>query len=118
MISSKETSLKLGLSHRTIRLYCQQGKLDCEKISNKWYVSEESLDNFVKVEVIGKTETVRQTGKEKETFKSLDLPPFYIMSQRIGYLEGKLEMLERENTLLREQLTYQKTSWVRKLFKR
>lgn len=125
MISSKEAGLKLGLSHRTIRLYCQQGKLDCEKTRNRWFVNEESLDSFITVEVIGNNQSARQIGKEKETFKGLDLPPFYVMSQRIGYLEGKLEVYENRIkelkaaiNLLREQLDFRKQSWIKKLFKR
>jgi len=124
VISSKEASLKLGLSHRTIRLYCQKGKLDCKKTRNRWLVNEESLDSFITVEVMGKNQSARQIGKEKETFKSLELPPFYVMSQRIGYLEGKLEVYESRikelkatNTLLQEQLDYRKLNWIKRLFK-
>lgn len=125
MISSREAGLKLGLSHRSIRLYCQQGKLDCEKRRNRWYVKEESLDNLITVEVVGNQQSARQTGKEKETVKGLDLPPFYVMSQRIGYLEGKLEVYESRIkelkatvSLLQEQLDYRRLSWIQKLFKR
>ncbi|MBA7626827.1 hypothetical protein ES703_34285 [subsurface metagenome] len=126
MISSREAGLKLGLSHRTIRLYCQQGKLKCQKIRNRWVVEEESLDSFITVEVVGNQQSARQTGKEKETFvKGLELPPFHIMSQKIGYLEGKLEVYENRIkelkatiNLLQEQLDYRKQSWIRKLFKR
>ncbi|GAH21976.1 unnamed protein product, partial [marine sediment metagenome] len=30
MITTKEASLRSGKSHRTIRLYCQKGKLNCQ----------------------------------------------------------------------------------------
>lgn len=125
MISSREAGLKLGLSHRSIRLYCQQGKLECQKIRNRWYVNEKSLDNLITVEVIGNHQSARQTGKEKESFKGLELPPFYVMSQRVGYLEGKLEVYESRIkelkatvNLLQEQLEYRRLSWIKRLFKR
>jgi len=118
LIPSKEASLRLGKAHRTIRLYCQQGRLNCEKINNKWYVDENSLEDFLSVKVVGKNEAVRQKGKEKDTAKDLELPPYFVLVRQVGYLEAKVEMLERENTLLKEQLTYQKTSWIRRLFER
>ncbi|GAH53461.1 unnamed protein product, partial [marine sediment metagenome] len=43
---------------------------------------------------------------------------YFVIVRQVGYLEAKVEMLERENTLLKEQLTYQKTSWIKRLFKR
>jgi len=119
LITTKEAGLRTGKAHRTIRLWCLKGKLNCKKIGKNWYVDESSLNDVLEVKVIGKNYEAQAKGKETDTFiKSLDLPPYYVLSQRIGYLEGKLEMLERENTLLKEQLTYQKTSWIRKLFKR
>jgi len=118
MISSKEASLRLGKAHRTIRLYCQKGMLSCEKISNKWYVDEKNLEDFLSVKIIGKNEAVRKKGKKKDTSKNLELPPYFILVRQVGYLETKVEILEKENTLLKEQLTYQKTSWIKRLFKR
>ncbi|MBA7493086.1 hypothetical protein ES702_03641 [subsurface metagenome] len=118
MITTKEVARRLGKSHRTIRLWCQNGKLDCEKVGKNWQVDEKKLDEFLTVKVIGNNETVRQKGKVKETSKDLELPPYYLLVRQLGFLEGKVEMLEKENTLLKEQLTYQKTSWIRKLFKR
>ena len=118
MITTKEASLRSGKSHRTIRLYCQKGKLNCQKVGKNLYVDESSLDDFLEVRVIGKDDEVRQKGKEKDTPKDLELPPYFVLVRQVGYLEAKVEMLERENTILKEQLTYQKTSWIKKLFKR
>ena len=118
MITTKEASLRSGKSHRTIRLYCKKGKLNCQKVGKNLYVDESSLDDFLEVRVIGKDDEVRKIGKEKDTPKSIALPPYFVIVRQVGYLEAKVEMLERENTLLKEQLTYQKTSWIRKLFKR
>ncbi|MBA7492286.1 hypothetical protein ES702_02835 [subsurface metagenome] len=118
MITTKEASLRLGKSHRTIRLYCQQGRLNCQKVGKNLYVDESSLDDVLEVRVIGKNDEVRKKGKEKDTSKDLELPPYFVLVRQVGYLEAKVEMLERENTLLKEQLTYQKTSWIRRLFKR
>ncbi|GAH07720.1 unnamed protein product, partial [marine sediment metagenome] len=105
-------------SHRTIRLYCKQGRLSCQKIGKNLYVDESSLDDFLEVKVIGKDDEVRKKGKEKDTSKSIALPPYFVIVRQVGYLEAKVEMLERENSLLKEQLTYQKTSWIKRLFKR
>ncbi|GAI65424.1 unnamed protein product, partial [marine sediment metagenome] len=49
MITTKEASLRLGKSHRTIRLYCQQGRLNCEKVGKNLYVDESSLDDVLEV---------------------------------------------------------------------
>jgi len=117
LITTKEASLRLGKSHRTIRLYCKKGKLNCQKVGKNLYVDESSLDDFLEVRVIGKDDEVRQKGKEKDTPKSIALPPYFVIVRQVGYLEAKVEMLERENTLLKEQLTYQKTSWIKRLFK-
>ena len=125
MIPSKEASLRLGKAHRTIRLYCQQGRLNCEKINNKWYVDENSLEDFISVKVVGKNEAVRQTGKEKDTAKSIALPPYHLLIYETGALKKEVEMLYKiiddlkaKNELLNEQLDYRKLSWIRKLFKR
>lgn len=61
---------------------------------------------------------VAEKGKVKDTPKSIALPPYFVIVRQVGYLEAKVEMLERENSLLKEQLTYQKTSWIKRLFKR
>ena len=118
MITTKEASLRLGKSLRTIRLYSQKGKLNCQKIGKNLYVDESSLDDLLEIRVIGKDDEVRQKGKVKDTPKSIALPPYFVIVRQVGYLEAKVEMLERENSLLKEQLTYQKTSWIRKIFKR
>ena len=118
MLNTKEVSLRLGLTERTIRNYCSNGRLKCEKKGKGWYIDESSLDNILEVSVIGTVETEGKIGKEKDTPKSIALPPYFVIVRQVGYLEAKVEMLERENTLLKEQLTYQKTSWIRKLFKR
>ncbi len=118
MITTKEASLRLGKSHRTIRLYCQQGRLNCQKVGKNLYVEESSLDDVLEVKVIGKDDEVRKKGKEKDTSKDLELPPYFVLVRQVGYLEAKVEMLEKENTLLKEQLTYQKTSWIKRIFKK
>ena len=118
MITTKEASLRLSKSHRTIRLWCLKGKLNCQKIGKNLYVDENSLDDFLEVKVIGKDDEVRKKGKEKDTSKSIALPPYFVIVRQVGYLEAKVEMLERENSLLKEQLTYQKTSWIKRIFKK
>jgi len=118
MLNTKEVSLRLGLTERSIRNYCSNGRLKCEKRSNKWLIDESSLDNILEVSVIGKQETEGKKGKEKDTAKDLELPPYFVLVRQVGYLEAKVEMLEKENTLLKEQLTYQKTSWIKRIFKR
>jgi len=92
--------------------------LRCQKIKNRWLVNESDLDDFLTVKVIGKDETAGKKAKETVTSKDIDFPPYFVMVRRVGYLEGKVEMLEKENTLLKEQLTYQKTNWIKRLFKR
>ncbi|GAG61638.1 unnamed protein product [marine sediment metagenome] len=118
MITTKEASIRLGLTERTIRNYCSKGRLKCEKRGKIWYIEESSLEDVLEVKIIGTEETERKIGKEKDTPKSIALPPYFVIVRQVGYLEAKVEMLERENSLLKEQLTYQKTSWIKRLFKR
>jgi len=121
-ITTKEVSERLGKSHRTIRYYCKEGILKCEKIGRNLYIEEEVLDDFmskIKFNVKGKKERVRVEGK------GIAYPPYILLAQRNGYLEAQvdifksqIEELKNKIILLEEQLTYQKTSWIRKLFKR
>jgi len=127
MITTKEAGLRLGLSERTIRNYCYKGKLRCEKRGKIWYIDESSLDDILEVKVIGKEEAERKIGKEYEeaSSKSLALPPYYLLVRENGYLKAQvdifknqIEELKNRLKLLEEQLTYQKTSWIKRLFKR
>jgi len=127
MITTKEAALRLGLSERTIRNYCQKGKLNCEKRGKSWYINEDSLDNMIDVKFIGKEETARKKGKEDTgpSSKSLALPPYYFLVQENGYLKAQvdifknqIEELKTKIKILEDQLTYQKTSWIKKLFQR
>jgi len=127
MITTKEASLRLGLSDRTIRNYCNKGKLKCEKRGKIWYIDESSLDDVLEVKVIGKEEAERKIGKEYEepSSKSLALPPYYLLVRENGYLKAQvdifknqIEELKNRIKLLEEQLTYQKTSWIKRIFKR
>jgi len=127
MITTKEASLRLGLSERTIRNYCSKGKLKCEKRGKIWYIDESSLDEVLEVKVIGKEEAERKIGKEYEepSSKSLALPPYYLLVRENGYLKAQvdifknqIEELKNRIELLEEQITYQKTSWIKKLFRR
>ncbi|MBA7630719.1 hypothetical protein ES703_38243 [subsurface metagenome] len=127
MITTKEASLRLGLSDRTIRNYCNKGKLRCEKRGKIWYIDESSLDDVLEVKVIGKEKAERKIGKEytEPSSKSLALPPYYLLVRENGYLKAQvdifknqIEELKNRIKLLEEQLTYQKTSWIKRLFKR
>jgi len=127
MITTKEASLRLGLSNRTIRNYCSKGKLKCEKRGKVWYIEESSLDDILEVKVIGTEETERKIGKEYEeaSSKGLALPPYYLLVRENGYLKAQvgifknqIEELKNGLKILEEQLTYQKTSWIKRLFKR
>ncbi len=120
MITTKEASLRLGLSDRTIRNYCYKGKLKCEKRGKIWYIDESSLDDILEVKVIGKEKAERKMGKEytEPSSKGLALPPYYLLVRENGYLKAQVDMLKERVKLLEEQLTYQKTSWIKRLFKR
>jgi len=126
MLNTKEVSLRLGLTERTIRNYCSNGKLKCEKRRKKWLIDESSLDDVIDVKIIGKQETERKKGTEYEEAlsKSLALPPYYLLVRENGYLKAQVDIFKNQITelknrikLLEEQLTYQKTSWIRRLFK-
>ncbi len=127
MITTKEAGLRLGLSERTIRNYCSKGRLKCEKKGKVWYIDESSLDDFLEVKVIGTEETERKIGTEYEepSSKSLALPPYYLLVRENGYLKAQVDIfknqiaeLKNRVKLLEEQLTYQKTSWIKRIFKR
>ena len=127
MITTKEASLGLGLSNRTIRNYCSKGRLKCEKRGKVWYIEESSLDDVLEVKVIGTEETKRKMGKEYEepSSKSLTLPPYYLLVRENGYLKAQADIfkdqvgeLKNRIKILEEQLTYQKTSCIKRIFKR
>ena len=127
MITTKEASLRLGLSERTIRNYCSKGRLKCEKRGKIWYIDESSLDDVLEVKIIGKEETERKIGMEYEepSSKSLALPPYYLLVRENGYLKAQvdifknqIEELKTKIKLLEEQLTYQRSSWIKRLFKK
>ena len=127
MITTKEASLRLGLTERTIRNYCSKGRLKSEKRGKIWYIDESSLDDVLEVKVIGTEEAERKIGtvNEEPSSKSLALPPYYLLVRENGYLKAQvdifknqIEELKTKIKLLEEQLTYQKTSWIRRLFKR
>ncbi|GAH63698.1 unnamed protein product [marine sediment metagenome] len=127
MITTKEASLRLGLTERTIRNYCSKGRLKCEKRGKIWYIEESSLDDVLEVKVVGTEETERKIGTEYDepSSKSLALPPYYLLVRENGYLKAQvdifknqIEELKNRIKLLEEQLTYQKTSWIKRLFKR
>ncbi len=127
MITTKEASLRLGLTERTIRNYCSKGRLKCEKRGKVWYIDESSLDDVLEVKVISTEEAERKIGKEYEELstKSLALPPYYLLVRENGYLKAQvdifknhIEELKNRVKILEEQLTYQKTSWIKRLFKR
>ena len=127
MITTKEVGLRLGLTERTIRNYCSKGKLKCEKRGKVWYIDESSLDDVLEVNVIGKEEAERKIGTEYEepSTKSLALPPYYLLVRENGYLKAQvdifknqIEELKTKIKLLEEQLTYQRSSWIKRLFKK
>ncbi|MBA7492308.1 hypothetical protein ES702_02858 [subsurface metagenome] len=127
MITTKEASLRLGLSDRTIRNYCSKGKLKCEKRGKSWYIDESSLDDILEVKVIGKEEAERKIGTEytEPSSKGLALPPYYLLVRENGYLKAQvdifnkqIEELKTKIKLLEEQLTYQRYGWIKKIFKR
>jgi len=127
MITTKEASLRLGLTERTIRNCCSKGRLKCEKRGKVWYINESSLDDVLEVKVIGTEEAERKIGTEykEHSNKSLALPPYYLLVRENGYLKAQvdifknqIEELKNRIKLLEEQLTYQKTSWIKRLFKR
>ncbi len=127
MITTKEASLRLGLTERTIRNYCSKERLKCEKRGKIWYIDESSLDDVLEVKVIGTEEAERKIGKEYDepSNKSLALPPYYLLVQENGYLKAQvdifknqIEELKTKIKLLEEQLTYRKSSWIKRLFKR
>ena len=121
-ITTKEVSERLGKSHRTVRYYCKEGILKCEKIGRNYYIDEQILDDFmskIKFNVKGKQERAKVVGK------GIAYPPYILLAQRNGYLEAQVDIFQNQIeelkatiNLLQEQLTYQKTSWIRKLFKR
>ena len=78
MITTKEASLRLGLMERSIRNYCQNGRLMCRKRCKRWLVEEDSLDDVLEVKVIGTEETERKIGTENEetSNKALALPSY------------------------------------------
>ena len=127
MITTKEVGLRLGLTERTIRNYCSKGKLKCEKRGKVWYIDESSLDDVLEVNVIGKEEVERKIGTEykEPSTKSLALPPYYLLVRENGYLKAQvdifknqIEELKTKIKLLEEQLTYQRSSWIKRLFKK
>ncbi|MBA7493088.1 hypothetical protein ES702_03643 [subsurface metagenome] len=127
MITTKETAFRLGLTERTIRNYCQKGRLICEKRGKSWYIDESSLENFIDIKIIGKEQAERKKGKEFKESKSkgLALPPYYFLVSENGYLKAQVDIFknqieELKNRLkfLEEQFTYKKTSWIERIFKR
>ena len=65
------------------------------------------------------------TENEEHSNKSLAIPPYYLLVRENGYLKAQvdifknqIEELKNKIRLLEEQLTYQKTSWIKRLFKR
>jgi len=57
--------------------------------------------------------------------KGLALPPYYTLVHSLGEYEKEVEILKQINEelktkikLLEEQLTYQRSSWIKKLFRR
>ncbi|MBA7492339.1 hypothetical protein ES702_02889 [subsurface metagenome] len=57
--------------------------------------------------------------------KELALPPYYLLVRENEYLKAQvdifknqIEELKNRVKLLEEQLTYQKTSWIKRLLKR
>ena len=108
MITTKEASLRLGLSDRTIRNYCSKGKLKCEKKGKIWYIDESSLDDVLEVKVISIEEAERKIGKEYEepSTKSLALPPYYLLVRENGYLKAQVDIFKNQIQELKTKLNF------------
>jgi len=61
LYSIKELSDILGISSNTLRVYFRQGKLKGRKIARSWYVSEEELKRYLKVNGIKKENIIDNT---------------------------------------------------------
>jgi hypothetical protein len=48
MISAGEAADLLGLSRESSQVahLCREGKLDCQKVANRWFVSQDSVERY------------------------------------------------------------------------
>lgn len=90
-------------------------------------MDEESLDDILINRILEKTESERTEGTEYryQENRELALPPYYLLVQENGYLKAQVDIfkdqineLKNRVKLLEEKLTYQKTSCIKRLFKR
>lgn len=46
----EELSKILDISHNTLRIYLRDGKLVGQKVGPRWYIAEENVKKFLKIE--------------------------------------------------------------------
>lgn len=46
-LTPKEVAEKLGMSERTVHLWCQRGELPAFKVGNRWLIDAQALRNWI-----------------------------------------------------------------------
>lgn len=46
MLTTKQAGSRLDLDPRTIKRYCREGKLKCEKIGRDWLIPEAEIERY------------------------------------------------------------------------